>query len=206
MEPGMKDDAAPDLVRRSFLIRLNLILGFALSVPLIYPLIRYVGSGMYPGLDNTWISLGRGDQFVEYDRPQLVKFLRVREDAYTIRSVEKSHWVLRASTELLREIYAGGHVEFRDETGKVFWENSPGGEFVVFSGKCPHLGCAYRWREAKGVFFCPCHVSIFRLDGQVVSGPAPRGLDQLPVRIKEGRLEIIDAEFKAGKRVQVRLV
>jgi hypothetical protein len=39
-----------------------------------------------------------------------------------------------------------------------------------------------------------------------VDGPPPRGLDQLPVRVKDGRLEVVDAEFKAGKKVQVRLV
>jgi Rieske Fe-S protein len=202
----MKDNATEKIERRRFLIRLNRILGFALPVPLIYPLIRYVGHGIYPGWDNTWISLGRVDQFQEYDRPQLVRFIKLREDAYTLRKVEKSNWVVRASSGLLREIYGKGPLTFQDQSRKVFWENSTAVEFVVFSGKCPHLGCAYRWREAKGVFFCPCHVSIFSLNGEVVSGPVPRALDQMPVRIQEGRLEIIDAEFKAGKRIQVRLV
>ncbi len=206
MNPEYRDYAEVDLHRRTFLVRLNRVLGICLSVPLVYPLIRFIRHGMYPGLDNTWVSLGRLEDFREYDRPRRVSLTRLKRDAYRLQKVEKSHWVVRGSPGLLREVYRDGKLPFRDEAGNVLWENTPDVEFVVFSGKCPHLGCAYRWREGKGIFFCPCHVSIFRRDGKVISGPSPRQLDRLPVRIREGHLEIIDAEFKAGKRMTVRLV
>lgn len=205
-EEPVNEGAVSAIGRRGFLIRLNRILGVLLGAPLVYPLLRYLGHGRYPGMDNTWISLGQVDQFKEYDKPELVKFTRVKEDAYTIQELPKSHWVVRFSKERLMEIYKNGAGEFRDVDGKVFWKNTPDAEFVVFSGKCTHLGCSFRWREAKGVFFCPCHLGIFKITGEVVDGPPPRRLDQLPVRIKDSRLEVVDAEFKAGKKIQVRLV
>jgi len=42
------------------------------------------------------------------------------------------------------------------------------------SAVCTHLGCLVQ-RSEDG-FECPCHGSIYREDGSVISGPAPRSL------------------------------
>ncbi len=39
---------------------------------------------------------------------------------------------------------------------------------------CTHLGCIVK-QHAEG-FECPCHGSLFKADGTVVKGPAPRAL------------------------------
>ena len=49
---------------------------------------------------------------------------------------------------------------------------------VAFGPQCTHLGCAYHWEEGKNEFLCPCHSSLFSIDGKVLSGPAPRPLDR----------------------------
>lgn len=59
---------------------------------------------------------------------------------------------------------------------------------VAFGPQCTHLGCAYHWDESKNEFLCPCHNSLFSIDGMVLAGPAPRPLDQYDARIEGGKL------------------
>jgi menaquinol-cytochrome c reductase iron-sulfur subunit len=71
-------------------------------------------------------------------------------------------------------------------------------ETTVFSPICPHLGCRYQWHESKKLFICPCHHSVFNIEGKVVSGPAPRPLDTLPSKIKNNYLYALWERFKPG--------
>ena len=59
---------------------------------------------------------------------------------------------------------------------------------VVFGPQCTHLGCAYHWEEAKSEFLCPCHSSVFSVEGAVISGPAPRPLDRYETKVENGKL------------------
>ena len=43
--------------------------------------------------------------------------------------------------------------------------------------RCPHLGCALRWNRTERTWDCPCHGSRFTRDGQLLDGPADKGLD-----------------------------
>lgn len=64
----------------------------------------------------------------------------------------------------------------------------PGQGVVAFGPQCTHLGCAYHWEEGKSQFFCPCHNSVFAIDGKVVSGPAPRPLDRYETKVDNQKL------------------
>ena len=44
----------------------------------------------------------------------------------------------------------------------------------VLSNSCPHLGCPVRWMSEKQLYLCPCHGSLFDINGGWVGGPAPR--------------------------------
>jgi Rieske Fe-S protein len=52
-------------------------------------------------------------------------------------------------------------------------------QMIAFDARCPHLGCAVR--GAQKLFICPCHGSLFDLDGSVKLGPATRPLIGLQV-------------------------
>jgi len=52
-------------------------------------------------------------------------------------------------------------------------------EVIAFDARCSHLGCAVR--GASQLFVCPCHGSLFGLDGSVTLGPADRPLAALQV-------------------------
>lgn len=47
--------------------------------------------------------------------------------------------------------------------------------FHALSSVCTHLGCIAE-RAGEGGFLCPCHGSVFGPEGDVIGGPAPRGL------------------------------
>lgn len=50
---------------------------------------------------------------------------------------------------------------------------------------CTHLACTPNWFEEEKVFKCPCHGSVFTIEGDVVSGPAPSPLYRAPLQLSE---------------------
>ena len=50
------------------------------------------------------------------------------------------------------------------------------GEIRQFSAVCPHLGGVVRRNDAERSWDCPLHGSRFGEDGEVLEGPATRGL------------------------------
>lgn len=60
----------------------------------------------------------------------------------------------------------------------------------VLSAICPHEGCEVSWDQGANRFSCPCHESYFAADGARISGPARRGLDPLPMRVQDGKLQV----------------
>lgn len=62
---------------------------------------------------------------------------------------------------------------------------------VAYSAVCTHTGCdVSEWNSDTGNFVCSCHYSEFdpRRSAQVLNGPAPRRLAQLPLKLKNGVL------------------
>jgi Rieske Fe-S protein len=83
----------------------------------------------------------------------------------------------------------GGSVEGASVAGSAWLVLREAGELVAFNPACPHARCAYEWTdEAK--FSCLCHDAFFDIDGNVLSGPPPRPLDEYRVREIDGRIEI----------------
>ncbi|NLT49003.1 MAG: Rieske 2Fe-2S domain-containing protein, partial [Clostridiales bacterium] len=56
---------------------------------------------------------------------------------------------------------------FRDEQNSLH----------VVSTKCQHMGCQLAWNPEERSWDCPCHGSRFDIDGEVISGPAVKPLD-----------------------------
>jgi len=83
------------------------------------------------------------------------------------------------------------------DLGSVFLLRTDTG-LRALSAVCPHLGCSVA-SDARG-FACPCHESRFAADGSVQGGPSPRGLDPLPVRVVDGRVQVQALRFASGTR------
>src|SRR5579862_6246882 len=76
------------------------------------------------------------------------------------------------------------------EKTKAWLVRRPDSQVVAFAPQCTHLGCAYHWDSAARNFLCPCHSSRFSIDGNVLSGPAPRPLDRYAVKIDGGKVRL----------------
>ncbi len=64
-------------------------------------------------------------------------------------------------------------------------------QFIAFSIVCTHLGCPVRWLPGANLFMCPCHGGIYYANGTVASGPPPKPLQQYPVRVQNGVVQIL---------------
>jgi Rieske Fe-S protein len=61
------------------------------------------------------------------------------------------------------------------------------GTAVAFSAICTHRGCTVA--PAGSELKCPCHGSVYKAsDGSNVSGPAPRPLDKVAVKVVDGQV------------------
>ncbi|HWV25311.1 MAG TPA: Rieske (2Fe-2S) protein [Thermomicrobiales bacterium] len=77
-------------------------------------------------------------------------------------------------------IPAPGASPFRDQQGKFYIVRNEDGIQALY-WKCTHLGCTVPWNEGEHQFHCPCHGSVFNIDGARTAGPATRRLDRMPV-------------------------
>ena len=68
--------------------------------------------------------------------------------------------------------------------------NIQGKGILAFSRVCTHLGCLVKYYPEKQLFICPCHAGEFDLEGNVVSGPPPKPLQQFAVKVQDGNLVI----------------
>ncbi len=56
---------------------------------------------------------------------------------------------------------------------------------------CTHMGCIPYFSDEEQVFRCPCHGSVFTLEGDVIKGPAPEPLYRASITVNpRGRVEI----------------
>lgn len=78
----------------------------------------------------------------------------------------------------------------RIQKGRFYISRLEDGGFLALWQRCPHLGCTVPWLETEERFHCPCHSSIFNFKGTLISGPAPRSMDQFPIEIVEGEVVV----------------
>lgn len=117
-----------------------------------------------------WVKLGEADLF-DVGAPTKVAFVQTVRDAWVENRALRSVWVSTADGET----------------------------FVVYNGRCPHLGCGYAFDEGAGQFRCPCHEGVFDVtSGAVLAGPPPRQLDQLETKIVDGFLYAAYRDFRVG--------
>ncbi|HEY9086310.1 MAG TPA: ubiquinol-cytochrome c reductase iron-sulfur subunit [Candidatus Tyrphobacter sp.] len=193
-EPETPDEVS----RRSFMVNavitMSGLIGLGLAIPIVGGLIPSQASGA-----GTWSPLTKAE-FTELEaatqKPVKLSFQMATKDAYLPeQSFADYVWGIKVDP-----------ARFRAARTDLF--NAPGGKpdipydvanlsFVVFSPLCPHLGCRYNWDSSSGRFLCPCHGSVFNFDGAHLAGPAPRGLDPLPLREQSGIAQVMWIRYQS---------
>lgn len=162
--------------RRDFL---RTSIGILLAVPALIlgiPFITSIIAPVYKRKKSRFVKIGEVASLPK-DQPVSLEFHYEGTDAF-IRQVDTHNvWVVKKSDS----------------------------DLMVFSPICTHLGCRFNWDGQASQFICPCHNSHFSINGQVLSGPAPRPLDTLPYKIEGGNLYVKWEIFEPGisKKVEI---
>lgn len=145
--------------RRRFYLTIIYGLWAIMSAALAGPALIYLLLPPRLRKEQQWVDAGDVSK-LEPNVPVEMVFRKNRLDGWKLSSEKQTAWVVKL---------AGQNV-------------------VAYGPQCTHLGCAYHWDERKSEFLCPCHNSVFSIDGKVVSGPAPRPLDRYSSKIENGKL------------------
>ena len=149
--------------RRSFLGGLLAAGTAGVGALLIIPVIRFV---LHPVLATTteksWSDVGKADEFQSSTVP-VQKVIQIEQlDGWRRTVSQKPVYVVKDSA----------------------------GQLAVLSAVCTHLGCTVPWIDKQNKFICPCHQAIFDPSGKLLGGPAPRGMDTLPMKIEQGVVKV----------------
>lgn len=162
--------------RRSFFAKATVFLSSLIGLSLAVPLMGYVVSPAFRKRKEEWVTVAKTDQ-LPVDEPKSLDYTLTVKDGWQERPSTKAVWAIKRSD----------------------------GQVTAYSPICPHLGCGFRWDQQDRVFKCPCHGSVFDIDGTVKAGPAPRPLDTLSAKVENGDLLVQYQEFKSGLAKKVKL-
>ncbi|HJQ28576.1 MAG TPA: Rieske (2Fe-2S) protein [Rubrobacter sp.] len=86
------------------------------------------------------------------------------------------------------EVAPGSAVTFKDSGNPAVLVHLKSGDFVAYSAICTHQGCTVAYKGGK--LACPCHGSVFdpARGAEVVAGPAPSPLPEIPVKVEGGEV------------------
>jgi Rieske Fe-S protein len=189
-DPGTPEEQS----RRTFMVNAVVALGGVIGLGLVIPLaISLVPaedaakSDWTPLTPAQWAALQKAT-----DKPIKVSFNLHEVDGYLPPADEEQFvWAIKSTDAQFQqkrpELFTGAT--------KIPYPVANLG-FSIFSPICPHLGCRYSWNDGQSKFLCPCHGSEFTNLGEHVAGPAPRGLDPLPLRNLNGKAELTWIEYK----------
>jgi menaquinol-cytochrome c reductase iron-sulfur subunit len=155
--------------RRTLFSRIIGIASGLISLGLAIPLASYVISPALKRREASWVEVAPTDR-LQTGKPIELEYASTVKDGWRTVTAKKAVWVVK----------------------------QPAGGIVVFSPLCPHLGCGFRWEAGDHTFKCPCHGSVYDVNGKVLAGPAPRSLDVLPSKVEQGTLSVVYKEFKSG--------
>lgn len=151
-----------DAGRRKFLASVSVGLGGLGAAMIGVPVLGFLLAPLFEKAQRTWRTVGSADQF-QPGKTIEVKFEDASSLAWAGVTAQTGAW-LRCEAS---------------------------GQFVAFAVNCTHLGCPVRWLEQAELFMCPCHGGVYYKDGTVAAGPPPRPLTHYPVRVRDGRVEIL---------------
>lgn len=88
------------------------------------------------------------------------------------------------------ELIAGAakYITFKNKPTMIIHRLGAGKGIIALSRVCTHLGCLVYFDEGEQKIICPCHAAKFTIEGHVLSGPAPKPLESIPLRVEAERV------------------
>ena len=86
-------------------------------------------------------------------------------------------WLMPGEVEDEEEVEPGHGAVVRSGIKPMAVYRDPDGAVHRRSAVCTHMGCVVHWNSTERSWDCPCHGSRFEPTGDVLNGPAARGLD-----------------------------
>jgi menaquinol-cytochrome c reductase iron-sulfur subunit len=130
-------------------------------------------------------------------------------------SGKKGRWVRVAKLDSLSEEHpvavpvVGEQVDAWTRQDQVrlgmVWLRKKGDKVMALNAECPHLGCKVAYLKEQKHFGCPCHDSSFSEEGERLGGPAPRSMDPLDVRVKDGGVEVLFVRYRAQTKERIEV-
>lgn len=186
-DPGTPEEIS----RRGFMANATLTVGGLIGLGLVIPI---VGSLLPQGSASkgTWAPL-TADEWTSLQaataKPVKLEFTLTSKDSYLPEQSGGEYvWGIKVDPSKFKAVRTDlpATLPYADGTYDVVTMN-----FVILSSICPHLGCRPLWNDSASRFQCPCHGSQFGFDGEHLAGPAPRGMDPLPLKEQSGKASIM---------------
>ncbi len=189
--------------RREFMARSTAVVAGLIGISLFVPIGGYILAAAKSKVSDHWVPLSIPVSQLPVDSPVSHTFRAISVSGWMRVPVERTVWLIRhSSPQDPMSLPEDQKLGLDSKLEKQFSDPL----LTVLSPICPHLGCSPQWNENQKLFICPCHHSIYELNGSRVSGPAPRPMDTLPVKIgKDGEISIMYEQFAIGIPEKVRL-
>ena len=134
-----------------------------IALALAIPGLGFLLTPIFRKSAETWVQIGSLSKFIS-TKPQKAVFSYITEADYTRKEKKSFVWV---------------RVNPNDKE-----------DVIVLSAVCTHTGCNVAWHPDVEKFICPCHEGTYNIHGEVIAGPPPRPLQNLPVRIDNDQVLI----------------
>ena len=157
-----------NISRRDFIKATTAFIGSLIGIGIGLPSIAYLLSpSLHKTEDESVMDLGPLDKY-PLGIPTLFEFTRTKVNGWERTGLSYGVFVLRQTEKDVR----------------------------VFSDICTHLACRVSWHTDQQHYISPCHDGHFDIEGNNVSGPPPRPLDEFVTEIEDGNLYIQLPAFK----------
>ena len=70
-------------------------------------------------------------------------------------------------------------IKYENESIAVYKDEN--GQIHSVNPACTHIDCTVAWNTAEQIWECPCHGSRFNKDGEMVTAPARKDLQKIPI-------------------------
>lgn len=121
------------------------------------------------GIENEYAEIFAPSRFSAEEIPGIL-----REGGKAVKGLTKRFF--QVPCETIASMEPGHGAVSETPQGKVGVYKTETGKIYQVDAVCPHMGCELSWNPDECSWDCPCHGSRFDYEGNLLDGPAQRGI------------------------------